>query len=89
MRPCALGVSRGGYTCAQLKRPLSARSTAAAELSTRIAEIRRRSRQTYGAPRTHAELEGFGPHFEDSAPAVAKKREASLDSVLVATAVQP
>jgi putative transposase len=54
-----LGVSPGGYY-AQLKRPLSARATADVELSARIAEIHRRSRQTYGAPRIHAELEKQG-----------------------------
>ena len=54
-----LGVSPGGYY-ARLKRPPSARATAAAELSARIAAIQRRSRQTYGAPRIHAELKEQG-----------------------------
>ena len=45
----------GGYY-ARLKRPLSARARADVELSARIAEIHRRSRATYGAPRIHAEL---------------------------------
>jgi len=54
-----LGVSPGGYY-AKLKRPRSARATADAELSARIAEIHRRSRQTYGAPRIHAELQEQG-----------------------------
>ena len=50
-----LGVSPGGYY-ARIKRPPSARARADAELVTRIAEIHRRSRATYGAPRIHAEL---------------------------------
>jgi putative transposase len=54
-----LGVSPGGYY-ARLKRPPSARATADVELSARIAEIHRRSRQTYGAPRIHAELKEQG-----------------------------
>jgi putative transposase len=55
----ALGVSPGGYY-ARLKRPLSARARADGELSARIAEIHRRSRATYGAPRIHAELKEQG-----------------------------
>jgi putative transposase len=54
-----LGVSPGGYY-ARLTRPPSARSRADVELSTRIAEIHRRSRATYGAPRIHAELREQG-----------------------------
>jgi putative transposase len=50
-----LGVSPGGYY-ARLKRPPSARARADGELSARIAELHRRSRSTYGAPRIHAEL---------------------------------
>jgi hypothetical protein len=41
-----LGVSPGGYY-ARLLRPPSARARADAELSARITEIHRRSRQTY------------------------------------------
>jgi hypothetical protein len=44
-----LGVSPGGYY-ARLKRPPSARARADAELSARIAELHRRSRQTYIKP---------------------------------------
>jgi putative transposase len=55
----ALGVSPGGYY-ARLKRPPSARATADAELSAKISAIHRRSRQTYGAPRIHAELKERG-----------------------------
>jgi putative transposase len=55
----ALGVSPGGYY-ARLKRLLSARARADGELSARIAEIHRRSRATYGAPRIHAELKEQG-----------------------------
>jgi len=54
-----LGVSSGG-SYAHLKRPRSVRTTADAELTARIAEIHRRSRQTYGAPRIHAELKEQG-----------------------------
>jgi putative transposase len=50
-----LGVSPGGYY-ARRKRPPSARARADGELSARIAELHRRSRSTYGAPRIHAEL---------------------------------
>jgi putative transposase len=55
----ALDVSPGGFY-AHSKRPPSARSRVDAELSTRIAEIHRRSRATYGAPRIHAELRAQG-----------------------------
>src|SRR5487761_2509968 len=54
-----LGVSPGGYYARQ-KRPPSARAQADAELSTRIVEIHRRSRATYGAPRIHVELKEQG-----------------------------
>jgi len=54
-----LGVSPGGYY-ARRKRPPSARSSVDAELRARIVEIHRRSRQTYGAPRIHAELREQG-----------------------------
>lgn len=54
-----LGVSPGGFY-ARRQRPPSARACADAELSARIAEIHRRSRQTYGAPRIHAELRAQG-----------------------------
>lgn len=54
-----LGVSPGGYY-ARLKRAPSARARADAELNARIAEIHRRSRASYGAPRIHAELREQG-----------------------------
>jgi putative transposase len=54
-----LGVSPGGYYARQ-KRPPSARAQADEELSTRIAAIHRRSRQTYGVPRIYAELKAQG-----------------------------
>jgi putative transposase len=54
-----LGVSPGGYY-ARLKHPRSARACADAQLSARIAEIHRRSHETYGAPRIHAELKAQG-----------------------------
>jgi putative transposase len=49
------GVSRGGYY-AWLGRQPSARSRADADLTVRIKAIHRASRETYGAPRIHAEL---------------------------------
>jgi putative transposase len=55
----ALGVAPGGFY-ARLRRPPSARARADGELSARIAEIHRRSRATYGAPRIHAELKEQG-----------------------------
>jgi len=54
-----LGVSPGGFY-ARRKRPPAARSRVDIELSARIAEIHRRARATYGAPRIHAELEEQG-----------------------------
>jgi len=54
-----LGVSPGGYY-ARRTRPLAARARVDAELSARIAEVHRGSRQTYGAPRIHAELRAQG-----------------------------
>ena len=54
-----LGVSPGGYY-ARLKRSPSARAQADAALSARIAELHRRSRQTYGMPRIFAELKAQG-----------------------------
>jgi putative transposase len=50
-----LGVSRGGFY-AWRERAASARSKADAVLSERIRAIHAASRQTYGAPRIHAEL---------------------------------
>jgi putative transposase len=54
-----LGVSPGGYY-ARLARPPSARARVDAELRTRIADIHRCSRATYGVPRIHAELKAQG-----------------------------
>ncbi len=51
----SLGISRSGYY-AWRDRPLSARSTADAELTERIKVIHASSKETYGAPRIHAEL---------------------------------
>jgi len=50
-----LGVSRSGYYDWR-SRPPSKRSRQDATLTSRIYEIHRRSRQTYGSPRVHAEL---------------------------------
>lgn len=57
----ALGVSRAGYY-AWRERASSARSIADAELTDRIKTIHQASRQTYGAPRIHAELIDEGIH---------------------------
>jgi putative transposase len=54
-----LGVSPSGYYAWQ-KRPPSARSCSDAALVGRIAAAHRRSRETYGAPRIHAELAAEG-----------------------------
>ena len=56
-----MGVSRSGFYAWQHRVP-SDRAVADAALSARIAEIHNASKQTYGAPRIHAELadEGVG-----------------------------
>ena len=54
-----LGVSASGYY-ARPKRPRSARARTDAALRARVAEIHRRSRATYGAPRIQAELREEG-----------------------------
>ena len=54
-----LGVSKAGYY-AWLQRPPSARATADAALLKRIETVHAGSRQTYGAPRVHADLHGHG-----------------------------
>lgn len=65
-----LGVSTSGYYAWQQRR-VSARKLADAVLTARIREIHARSRQTYGAPRIHAELKA-------QAVAIARKRVARL-----------
>lgn len=54
-----LGVSKAGYY-AWAKRPLSTRAVADAALLKRIRTVHAASRQTYGAPRVHAELRARG-----------------------------
>ena len=54
-----LQVSRAAYYHWSLQ-PLSARALADVALTERIAAIHARSRQTYGAPRVHAELQVCG-----------------------------
>jgi putative transposase len=53
-----LGVSRSGYY-AWRSRPPSKRSRQDATLTAKIREIHRRSRETYGSPRVHAELKAL------------------------------
>ncbi len=50
-----LGVSRSGFYAHAGRRP-SARDLADAELAERIEKIHAASKETYGAPRIHAEL---------------------------------
>ena len=52
-----LGVSKAGYY-AWVHRPLSAHAVADAALLKRVRTVHASSRQTYGAPRVHAELQG-------------------------------
>ncbi len=54
-----LGVSEAGYH-AWLHRPLSAHAVADAVLLKRIRTVHASSRETYGAPRVHAELRAGG-----------------------------
>lgn len=56
-----LGVSRSGYYDWK-DRPPSRRSQQDAALTEKIHEIHRRSRETYGSPRMHAELKALGIH---------------------------
>ena len=55
----ALQVSPSGYYAAR-SRPPSARVVRQSALATRIREVHRTSRQTYGAPRVHVELSALG-----------------------------
>jgi putative transposase len=54
-----LGVARSGYYDWR-DRPPSRRSRENATLTAKIREIHRRSRETYGSPRVHAELRALG-----------------------------
>src|SRR5215213_2804979 len=53
-------VSRSGYYYAWRARPPSKRSREDATLTDEIHEIHKRSRETYGSPRVHAELRSIG-----------------------------
>jgi putative transposase len=55
-----LGVSRSGYSTPGVPRDPSKRSRQDAALSAKIHETHRRSRQTYGSARVHAELRALG-----------------------------
>ena len=66
----ALGVSRAGFY-AWKQRGVSARAQADAALTVEIRQVHARSRQTYGAPRIHADLAARGI-------AVSRKRVARL-----------
>ncbi len=57
-----LGVSKAGYH-AWAKRPPSAHAQADAALLQRIRTVHASSRQTYGAPRVHAELRAQGERW--------------------------
>lgn len=71
-----LGVSRAGYY-AWLQRPPSAHAQADAALLKRVRTVHATSRETYGAPRVHAELQAGGERH--SRKRVARlMREASL-----------
>ncbi len=74
-----LGVSRSGFYAWQRRAP-STRSVADAALSVRIAEIHTVSKQTYGAPRIHAEL-------ADEGVSVGRKRVARLMKAAALTGV--
>jgi putative transposase len=68
-----LGVSKAGYY-AWLQRPPSARATADAALLKRIKTVHASSRQTYGAPRVHADLQGREAQPQADRPSDARGR---------------
>ncbi len=57
-----LGVSKAGYH-AWMRRPPSAHAVADAALLKRVRTVHATSRQTYGAPRVHADLQAQGERY--------------------------
>ena len=76
-----LGVSRSGFYAYHSRSP-SVRQLADDALSDRIAAIHEASKETYGAPRIHAELADEGVH-------VGRKRIERLMNCLLYTSPSP
>ncbi len=75
-----LGVSREGYYAWRRRGGLSARAADDQTLTTKITAVHAASRETYGAPRVHADLAAAGVHV--SRKRVARlRRQAGLQGV--------